>query len=512
MLNDDYIHNDEKIIDPAASIQNLDSKKEESNVVYYNVYDHGFTNGILKVPKEHFEGFITAIGQKILAKKELGLTLREIETQKLLLEHSRQQLLELSNTLSSNEFEIAKEQETQLQLEVQINEEKEQKNNLVQEREKVLIEYNWFNIWLFIVIGFVFVFSDFYITYDVLRNGLNLEVVGAIALAIAVSGITFVIKPTIDRLFEKPYLRDAKKNQHRLLISVSIASVVVLGLLGYYREEYFRQSQKREALQREVKTLNKQIEDARTRAENCARRGDLACVQRAKSEINQFEDREKQIQTDVFKIIQEIGGNIVLYFVFIISNILFALAGAICFSIAFPAYDRLRLKIRQLKQIDVIENRISKFRLAGDAIRDRIKNCQIALNQASNAIKLLPPLNAVEQEIFQLQERATILLKTIAEQEAKADISLYHEAYERGKICEFNDKIIFTPNQIGAFIRKGSNTTQRRGPRNPLETGDNNRALGQEIEFDDRYLHQQIRSLIEYNHQNKKHLLNGEDE
>jgi hypothetical protein len=52
----------------------------------------------------------------------------------------------------------------------------------------------------------------------------------------------------------------------------------------------------------------------------------------------------------------------------------------------------------------------------------------------------------------------------------------------------------------------------RRPTQNNGSVSNNSFDEGKESEGGDRYLHQQIRSLIEYNHRRKKHLLNGEED
>lgn len=219
---------------------NAQEKARKTYTVYYDVYDHGFVNGILKIPREAFELFIFHLGNKDLSKKELGITLQEIETQRKELEETKKRRLELQNVISANVWELQANIEQKERIEFDIASTQHQIEDTENQADRIKPEYNWTNVSLFLLMGVIFIGSDWYVTYDVLLNGLKMQAFGAITLALAMSGITFVIKPTIDRLFEKPYLRGESSRKHWLLSCVSGIALLVLGLMGYYREEYLR--------------------------------------------------------------------------------------------------------------------------------------------------------------------------------------------------------------------------------------------------------------------------------
>ena len=505
MENNDKFKEREEQNEPIVPAGENSPTKERKEVVYYDAYDHGFTNGILKIPREYFEQFIDYSAKRNLAQKELGLILNDLNGQKVLLAASREKLLQLNNMVAQSEHEMELIQDKQRQEKAQLEETQTIKGTLAHKIENVKIEYNWFNVSLFIFIGFVFIISDFFITYDVLSNGLNLENYIALILAAAVSSITFVIKPTIDRIFEKPNLDGKKFRQHALLITVSILAIIALGCLGYFREEYFAQKQKTEVIKGQLRQLDTEKDNIQTESANCARRNNIECVTQKNQELAALNQKKGQLSDSIQKIDQETKSQKILYFIFVICNMLFGVAGAICLSIAFPVFDRLLLKIRLNKTINKVDAKENLIYDALSKLQNQYKNSKDAKSQAQNSIELLPDLKHIENKIDNLQQSANTLLKLAAENDAAAETALYGEAYERGSICEFNDKIIFSLHQMSTLMSGKKNGQSTSGSEY------DERQPNKKSSKDDRYLHQQIRSVIDYNHQNKKHLLNGEN-
>ena len=426
---------------------------------------------------------------------------------------TRQRLLDLKNMVSSSEHEIMLGKERRSDLNKVIEEEKEILNQIQKERSNLVIEYNWLNVGIFIAMGLAFLIADYTITLDVLHIGLDMAKVMAIPLAIAVSGITFVLKPTIDRLFEKPYLRDEKRKKHGLLISVSIFSLLVLGLLGYFREEYFITHKANQAIEREVSGLYNEAEVQKEIITNFKRQGRTQDAAASQKHVFDLESQTQVLNQKIATNNRELGGNNVLFWIFILSNMLFALAGAICLSIAFPAADRLRRKRRLRKQQSWFGDKLQQLLNELAALQIIIKDHQIARDHASNEINLLPDLANLRTQHEMLLLKLEESRNEATNHDVKADAALYREAYERGIICEFGEKLIFSPSQIGNAIRRGGASPPKRRPPQSNGNSTNNIVLGEkETEGDERYLHQQIRSLIEYNHRRKKHLLNGEDD
>jgi hypothetical protein len=237
-----------------------DRQPAEKSRVYYvtqlELYDHGFLNGIIQIPRFSFEEFIAQDGLHDLAKKELGITLGEIEAEKARLKATHDRRLELENTVSACKWAI--------QANTDIREQKEKaletgKNALAAKEQQIQefhIEYGSISAVIFIIMGGVFLAADFFVTLDVMHKGLDMEFLNALALSLAMCGITFVIKPMIDRIFEQPFLRGKTSRQHALLITVSVVAIAVLGLLGYYREEYLKTDMA-------IKVQEQKIDDAK---------------------------------------------------------------------------------------------------------------------------------------------------------------------------------------------------------------------------------------------------------
>lgn len=470
-----------------ASSNGHSEKKENNYLVFHDLYDHGFVNGILRVPREPFEQFLEGVQARDLSRKELGITLQEVEDVKEEIRLTRQKRVEFENVVSSCHWELEAAMELRSRTEQEIASKQQEVGKLQEELHAISIEYNWFNVGLFILIGFLFLFADFYITFDVLFNSLDLVIWGAVALAAAMSGITFVIKPTIDRIFEKPYLKGSSKLKHWLLITTSAFAIVLLGFLGYFREMHFQNNAQIDFLKKEkVQLENAESPDTK---------------------------RIASISEKIRSISYNQASSDALYVIFILSNILFAIAAAICMSIAFPAADRLRYKSRMNRSVKNGNGALKNLENEILRLVDQARQILTNRDKAKNELAYLPELAQLESRLEQLSILSRSLLQHAAMYDLKADQGLYNEAYARGLECELSDKIVFSPPQLGSLrYRPRPRKDPTRSPTPRPSSPESNDSIQDEPDTSDGYLYQQIRQMIQYNNQRKKQLLHADDE
>lgn len=481
-------------------------RNTETHTVYYDLYDHGFINGILRIPREAFAQFLNHLGKRDLSKKELGITLQEIRVLEDKIRQNRDKRLELENIISASKWEMEAAKELRDITEQAILNKQAEYDGINKEKSQLAIEYNWANVVLFIFMGFVFMASDFSITLDVMQRGLDLRPIYAIALALAMSAVTFVIKPAIDRMFEKPYLKGDNKNKHLLLVSVSLTAIIVLGLLGYFREVHMKASLEIRNIEREITNLKKEIREFEDDKSEMIQKRDTTGMAYLISNLSTINRKINDLENKRIDINSQRANNNSILFIFILSNILFAIAAAICLSIAFPAADRLRLQKRLAKKLDQIEAAITLQKLEINNLIEKAKDILTARDKAGNELKLMPDLSAMEATLIQLQSISKILLQRIGTHDTEADIALYNEAFARGSVCELSDKIVINPPQLTAVWVSGQK--RNRGTTTTSNEGGDNRSNSA---AEPGYLHQQIRKIIEYNHQKNKNMLNGEE-
>lgn len=477
-------------------------RNTETHTVYYDLYDHGFINGILRIPRETFAQFLNHLGKRDLSKKELGITLQEIRVLEDKIRQNRDKRLELENIISASKWEMEAAKELRDITEQAILLKKAEHDKTSEEKKQIIIEYNWASVILFILMGILFMISDFFITLDAMHRGLNQELKYAVPLALAISAVTFVIKPTIDRLFEKPYLRGDNKLKHYLLLSVSVLAIFVLGILGYFREIHVSSASQIDSIKSEINDKEEEIDELESKINRALNRNDTT-VSIFYVRINELNNTIINLEKNKREITHNKNNNISILLIFILSNILFAVAAAICLSIAFPAADRLRLQKRLAKKLEQIEAAITLQKLEINNLIEKAKDILTARDKAGNELKLMPDLSNMEATLIQLQSISKILLQRIGTHDTEADIALYNEAFARGSVCELSDKIVINPPQLTAVWVSG------RRPKGKTPPGDGNGVPDSAAE--PGYLHQQIRKIIEYNHQKNKNMLNGEE-
>jgi hypothetical protein len=184
-------------------------------------------------------------------------------------------------------------------------------------------------------------------------------------------------------------------------------------------------------------------------------------------------------------------------------------SAAICFSIAVPALKSLNTKKHLKNELARIKQEIAAISTFLDQLLEGTKNYLVSQEQAKNEIFLLPDLAVLESKLNEKIEFARELLRKSKQYSIARNQAIYQEAYDRGAKCELSDKIVFAPHELSR-LRYQPVVTYRNGSYNPSRT-EKRAPEDTEINQDSGYLHQQLRRLLEYNHQKNKHLLNGED-
>jgi hypothetical protein len=90
---------------------------------------------------------------------------------------------------------------------------------------------------LYVVVGFAFVYTDFEINRQIFRDILDMNLMESTIFAAGVALIAFMLKPAVDRVFEKEYPHKAEviARNHWLLLIVGGLALLALALLGLFR-------------------------------------------------------------------------------------------------------------------------------------------------------------------------------------------------------------------------------------------------------------------------------------
>lgn len=432
-------------------------------------YDNGFADGVLKLGESpYFATFSENLEKKNLAESLLQRCRNELAKIGTELSNIKTQTIELYATVFEREEKISFE-ETRLNEALDKRQELEKSiKETWQKRESIDPEYSIAVAFIMLLVGFVFIGADIWITQGIMEDVLSMKPMEAWVIAISISFTAFAIKPAIDRIFEKP-LRTKQKvlRNNIMLIVIGILIVAMLGFLGYFR----------------IKGI------------------DIL--------IGLHKDDEAH-----FKKWIELINSPTIIIVFTIASILFAVVGALCLSIGFKCFEE------HFRRYGLLINGgwLLKKRLKAQEgtifnIRESLALLKKDLKTASTKLELLPAQQNLEMRLAGLQIEEKDLMMIIAEANTLAQIAWYREGAARGERFTVSGDLFVSPIRTERWVVpepiQGPYSTGSRGFR-PRSTPNLEPTKGT-ISRSDDYLYQQIRNAIalQDNKSNKKHSNNG---
>lgn len=450
------------------------------------VYDHGFTDGILEIDREAFEKVIEETELKKLSSVRLGNIRQQIQAKQEELRRTREELLRHKEEAIRSRQEIEYLQRQVLEKEDQKVEHQEEVNRLTEWYRSIDNFYGWVPAILFFVAGLVFIGTDVSITYEIVSKGLNLEGWEAWFFAIGLACMAFIIKPAVDRVFEKPYLNgENKRRNHIFLIIVGISALVALGILGGYRSYAVNRNEELANLREEIQTINREVALDETGTK--------------KEERDQLLERSTQLSGELYN-------HWTIVIAFILSSMIFALAGAISLSIGFPALTLLYrkekatyLKWRENSKVESLEKTIQD-------IRQRIARKMGDVELAEYHIELLSKLEKLEEFIQELLQKEDAAIEEFFRRRIEAEKAWYLEGYERGDRYDLTGRLLITPYQFDSG--HGINNNTKKGGSGIKSTQPMHGSIAPP-ETDGKFLYQQIRDRIRYNIDKQYHHPNG---
>lgn len=441
----------------------------------------GIQNGLMTLAPQRFLEYITANTAKnrlIDYVDYLRQRQSETRTKIINLEQRHQQRIESRHQITHWE---KKEERLQKELE----DKKAQYSLKKQEAKEIKPEYGLIATALFMLAGLIFMATDYSITQNIAVNALNMQndangylpIGEATIFALGLAFLAIVLKPLVDRFFEKPYLNGQHRNRiFWALVTVSLLALFNLGVMGAYRKDAFVAEQKIKFLKEELSVIKSQLTIDNQNIE----------LNTSKKELERLiEQQEEKLDSGLVTAL------------FILSSILFAAAGAICFSIGFPSARRhwdkqfTNFSAWQLKkQVD------SAYNTANEDAANQITRYRIALDTAEN---MLPPLDSLDQlnkELDDLRDEEQQAIEEIYQHVITAQRAWYLNNHAFGQqFYPSNDLALkFTLRITGNSETATTGTFVRRGP-----------AAKDGHFFNNKYLYQRIRESLnnQFVHQGK---------
>ncbi len=388
-------------------------------------YKKGIEHGVDGLDKTHFEDYLSsevslewledAKAQLVDQQEELEKKIQDTTSKKL-------QILEAIHEVKpqhdSKKLEVSHLQEQIEDFQQRIVEAKNEKS-------KNPLHYPLLAGIIYFFAGVVFLFGDLIISHEIVAYALNIKNdKEAWAFACGLAGVTFLLKPAYERLIEEPYLKNpTEKTQklHRFFQgTLVLISVITLAVLGFFRYEAYKAEKLKDSINREIKSLQLASTPLIQGAEVNEDPSILLKIEEKMKEIDAY---NKELVTSPWALAS-----------FVLSGVLFAIAGAICFGIAFPilssywkrwfwhnpSINRSRRRIKKLRK-QMVQIETPRFEYAA------------TLEHYQKGLELLPDLDTLKSEAQKINEQILSITEKIRLARESARISSYATGYDYGE-------------------------------------------------------------------------------
>ena len=233
------------------------------------------------------------------------------------------------------------------------------------------------------------------------------------------------MKPAYERLVEQPYLTNfspATKKMHNIFqTALVVISISTLAILGWFRYEAYKTDRLKEALNREIKSMQLEATPLIATA-NAPIPDNSALNAKIELKLKEYDQLNQKLVNSPWALLS-----------FVLSGVLFAIAGAISLGIAFPS---LQIYWKRWFQYNPAINRskriIRRRNKKLNEVRKPLFKVQSQLEFMNQKLELLPDLKELETKKSVLSTDLTEVNEKIKFAIESARVSNYNEGYDTG--------------------------------------------------------------------------------
>ncbi|UFH52862.1 hypothetical protein [Spirosoma sp. KNUC1025] len=385
-------------------------------------FQHGYASGVEGVNRETYEGYLSSqINTDWLAER--------IQEKRTELSATEQKLTEATD---ANRTAYADLQNYSLQVE-RLNKQVKQKEadrqaletdreNLRERRTKASPDYSLLAGILFLIAGISFLAGDLIISHEIVAYALNIRNTNeAWAFAVGLAMVSILLKPAYDRLIEKPYQEKPEENRtkyERFKIGLAIFSVLTLAVLGWFRYEAYRTDQLKAAINKSVRQL--QLNTDPTAATQVLSPSTMSKIEKQLSESSEL---NLALVNSPWALLS-----------FVLSGILFALAGAVCLGIALPVLSAFWFRWLQADiKLWKLRRRLKRLDKEIAPLDAQLAEQRTQQNVLQHNLELLPNLDELKEQRQTISNDLNELLSELKLAQTDSRISNFNDGYGQGE-------------------------------------------------------------------------------
>ncbi len=390
-------------------------------------YRHGYQSGIGGQGKEAYEGYLSSkinyewVMEQLTEKKQQLNAFADRKTgilknRKDVYDSLQEQIKGLSgSTQRVKEFERS------------ITDLDAEDGLLRERREKSQTKYSLLAGLIFFVAGVAFVLGDLIISHEIVAYALNIRNANeAWAFAVGLAMVSVLLKPAYDRLIEEPYIENAqpqgRSRYRKFKIGLSIFAVLTLAVLGWFRYEAYRTDKLKEAINKSVRTMQLNAVDPLTGqpidSPELTRKIELS--------LQNSDELNMTLVNSPWALLS-----------FVLSGVLFAIAGAVSLGMALPVLQHFWYR---WFQIDIrlwrLKWRRKKLLKRKNVVYSEMAGQMKMKNICENDLLAWPTIEELNQEEKLLREEIAGLEEERKLALTDSRILAYGDGYDKGELMK----------------------------------------------------------------------------
>ncbi len=303
-------------------------EKDKDNEYYTGDYQHGYITGIENVDKATYESFLSSHVSYEWLQDRIAEKRNEIAEIDETIKHSKENQKVAYDKLQEHTLAVSTQTQHIGYIQKEIDTNTERINFLDEKRKKSESPYSLFAGILYLFAGVAFVAGDLIISHEIVAYALNIRNnFEAWAFAIGLAMLSILLKPAYERLVEQPYLTDYNAKTKKVygvfqgfLLVFSIGTMLVL---GWFRYEAYKTDKLKEGINKQIKAM--QVNTIPLDPSSAQPSDNQALIQKMDEQLKAYDKLNIDLVNSPWALMS-----------FVLSGILFAIAGAICLGIALP--------------------------------------------------------------------------------------------------------------------------------------------------------------------------------
>jgi uncharacterized membrane protein YciS (DUF1049 family) len=385
-------------------------------------FHHGYTSGVEGVDRETYEGYLSSQINTVWLTERIDEKRADVS----LVNQQLAEATEANRTAFANlqnhtlQVDRLAKQLGQREADRQVIE--SDRASLRERRTKASPDYSLFAGLLFLVAGISFLAGDLIISHEIVAYALNIRDTNeAWAFAVGLAMVSILLKPAYDRLIEKPYQEDPEKNGRKygqFKIALAVFAVLTLAVLGWFRYEAYRTDQLKSAINKSVRQLQLNTDPTGT-----AQVLSPATINKIEKQLSESSELNLALVNSPWALLS-----------FVLSGILFALAGAVCLGIALPVISAFWFRWLQADiKLWKLRRRLKRLDKEIAPIEAELAQQRTQQNVLQHNLDLLPDLNELKKQRQTVTAELNELLAELKLAQTDSRISNFNDGYGQGE-------------------------------------------------------------------------------